>query len=103
MSSWWTTACSTGGWRGTTTSRGWSAATGPATSTRAAPPVPGGGRKRVVAFCGVARPAVFFDDLRALGADSVETRAYPDHARYDARRLDELRRLGDAPPGDITL
>src|SRR4030042_278426 len=100
MSSWWTTACSTGGWRGTTTARREPGELAPDGGEI----LPDGLRgKRVVAFCGVARPAVFFDDLRALGAEPVQTRAYPDHPPYDARRLDELRRLGDAPPGDITL
>jgi tetraacyldisaccharide 4'-kinase len=70
---------------------------------------PDGGRppeiwgKPVVAFCGVARPAVFFDDLKKMGAELVQTRAFPDHARYDARRIGELRRLVDAHPGAIPV
>ncbi|HUT98184.1 MAG TPA: tetraacyldisaccharide 4'-kinase [bacterium] len=65
---------------------------------------PGGlSGRRVIAFCGVARPTVFFDDLRALGVELVETRAFPDHARYDARRFGELRRLMDAHPGDLPV
>jgi tetraacyldisaccharide 4'-kinase len=57
----------------------------------------------VVAFCGIARPAAFFDGLKRLGAELVATRAYPDHARYDARRLAELRGLVDANPGAVLV
>ncbi|MCX7022945.1 MAG: tetraacyldisaccharide 4'-kinase [bacterium] len=65
---------------------------------------PGGLRGReVIAFCGVARPMVFFEDLKTMGAELVETRAFPDHARYAARRLGELRRLADAHPGAVTV
>lgn len=59
--------------------------------------------KQVVAFCGVARPEVFFDDLKKMGAETVETRAFPDHARYDARRLDGLRRLTEAHPDALPV
>ena len=59
--------------------------------------------KPVIAFCGVARPAAFFDDLKKMGVELVQTRAFPDHARYDARRLGELRRLADAHPGAIPV
>jgi tetraacyldisaccharide 4'-kinase len=59
--------------------------------------------KEVVAFCGVARPAVFFDDLRTLGAEVVQTRALPDHARYDARRVGELRKLRSLHPGALPV
>ncbi len=59
--------------------------------------------KRVFAFCGVARPEVFFDDLKKMRAETVETRAFPDHARYDARRLDGLRRLTEAHPDALPV
>ena len=37
---------------------------------------------RVVAFAGIARPDVFFEDLRALGAVVVSALRFPDHHRY---------------------
>ena len=46
--------------------------------------------KPVVAFAGIGRPAKFFDTLKALGADLVAARGYPDHHAYtdaDARLL----------------
>ncbi len=50
--------------------------------------------RRFVAFCGIGRPAKFFDTLREAGAAIVKTRSFPDHHRYteaDARLL-----LGEA-------
>lgn len=47
----------------------------------------------VVAFAGIARPAVFFADLERLGAELVARLPLPDHADYDVvtlRRLDKL-------------
>jgi tetraacyldisaccharide 4'-kinase len=46
------------------------------------------------AFCGIARPQNFFEQLRAAGVTLVGTRAFRDHHRYtawDVRRLLELR------------
>jgi len=59
--------------------------------------------RKVVGFCGVARPDGFFDDLKKMGAETVETRAFPDHTRYDARRLDGLRRLTEAHPDALPV
>ncbi len=42
------------------------------------------------AFCGIARPAQFFDGLKAAGLNLVSERAYPDHHRYTARDLNRL-------------
>ena len=52
---------------------------------------PGGAS--VVAFCGIARPAQFFEGLRGAGLRLAECIAFPDHHRYTARDLD---RLGEA-------
>ncbi len=38
--------------------------------------------ERVAAFAGIGRPAKFYDTLRALGANLVATRDFPDHYRY---------------------
>ena len=48
-------------------------------------PGPDAGRykgERVAAFAGIGRPAKFYDTLRALGAQVVATRDFPDHYRY---------------------
>ncbi|MBK1698652.1 tetraacyldisaccharide 4'-kinase [Rhodovibrio salinarum] len=37
---------------------------------------------RVIAFCGIGRPEKFYDTLRALGSEVVETRSFADHHRY---------------------
>ncbi|MGC2630126.1 MAG: tetraacyldisaccharide 4'-kinase [Rhodomicrobium sp.] len=45
---------------------------------------------RFLAFCGIGRPAKFFDTLRDAGVTAVKARAFPDHHPYteaDARSL----------------
>lgn len=49
--------------------------------------------KRVIAFCGVARPKRFFASLAAAGYDVVDAIAYPDHHPYDEAAMKRLRRL----------
>jgi tetraacyldisaccharide 4'-kinase len=56
-------------------------------------PIPPGSVGRVLAVAGIARPERFFDDLRHMGVDVVETRAYRDHHRYGPRDLDTLREM----------
>ena len=57
---------------------------------------PAGGERltgsRLLAFAGIGRPEKFFATLRALGADLVGTRAFPDHHRFRIAELEELRR-----------
>ncbi|MFP5209250.1 MAG: tetraacyldisaccharide 4'-kinase [Acidobacteriota bacterium] len=50
------------------------------------PPVAG----PVAAFCGIARPAQFFEGLEAAGLRLAARIAFPDHHRYTAR---EIRRI----------
>ncbi|WP_027134176.1 tetraacyldisaccharide 4'-kinase [Geminicoccus roseus] len=43
------------------------------------------------AFAGIGRPEKFFDSLRAAGVQVVGTRAFPDHHRFTASELHDLR------------
>jgi len=47
---------------------------------------------RLLAFAGIGRPEKFFATLRALGADLVGTRAFPDHHRFRVAELEVLHR-----------
>ena len=47
---------------------------------------------RLLAFAGIGRPEKFFATLRALGAELVGTRAFPDHHPYRAGEIDRLLR-----------
>ncbi|MGF1651166.1 MAG: tetraacyldisaccharide 4'-kinase [Hyphomicrobiaceae bacterium] len=46
--------------------------------------------RRVLAFAGIADPERFFMLVRSAGADVVATRAFPDHATYNARDAADL-------------
>jgi tetraacyldisaccharide 4'-kinase len=45
---------------------------------------------RVLAFCGIARPAKFHDTLRRAGATVAECIDFPDHHRFDDAELDRV-------------
>jgi tetraacyldisaccharide 4'-kinase len=45
------------------------------------------------AFCGIARPAQFFAQLRDIGVKLADTASFPDHHRYTASDIDRLVRL----------
>ncbi|MGC2400345.1 MAG: tetraacyldisaccharide 4'-kinase [Acidobacteriaceae bacterium] len=51
---------------------------------------------RSIAFCGIARPAEFFENLRALGAEMVEQVRFRDHHRYTAADIEHLAELGQS-------
>jgi tetraacyldisaccharide 4'-kinase len=51
--------------------------------------------RKLMAFCGIARPTKFFDALAAQGLTLVGTRGYPDHHRYRPRELEHLQREAD--------
>jgi tetraacyldisaccharide 4'-kinase len=55
--------------------------------------LPAGAPRRPLAFCGIARPQNFFDDLRKAGAAPAAESAFPDHHRYREADLRELERL----------
>lgn len=46
--------------------------------------------KRVVAFAGIARPEKFFDTLKEIGCDVVETVSFPDHYPFRATDMEML-------------
>jgi tetraacyldisaccharide 4'-kinase len=50
---------------------------------------------RLMAFAGIGRPEKFFATLRALGADLVDARPFPDHHLFRAAELDGLRRQAE--------
>lgn len=47
-------------------------------------------RRPVIAFAGIGRPEKFFRSVLALGAELVDTHAYPDHHVYSARDITSL-------------
>lgn len=48
---------------------------------------------RPVIFCGIARPEVLAEQLRARGVQPVASRFFPDHHTYTARDIQELVKL----------
>ena len=56
--------------------------------------------KNPIAFCGIARPQKFVDQLRAAGVQPVATNFFPDHHRYTDRDLRDLLELKDRHAAD---
>ncbi|MGE0258322.1 MAG: tetraacyldisaccharide 4'-kinase [Alphaproteobacteria bacterium] len=50
---------------------------------------------RVAAFAGIGRPAKFFASLRDAGAEIIAARPFPDHHRFSAAEIAELRRAAE--------
>jgi tetraacyldisaccharide 4'-kinase len=50
--------------------------------------------RKVLAFAGIGRPEKFFATLRAIGAELVAERGFPDHHRFRRSELESL--AGDA-------
>jgi tetraacyldisaccharide 4'-kinase len=57
-------------------------------------PIAGGclAGSRLLAFAGIGRPEKFFMTLRSLGAELVDSRAFPDHHPFRAKEIDRLIR-----------
>lgn len=49
-------------------------------------------KRRLIAFCGIARPEQFFAGLKKLGMELHETISFPDHHRYSQADVDRLLR-----------
>lgn len=46
--------------------------------------------RRVLAFCGIGNPESFFQSVRDLGAQLIETRIWPDHHAYQADDVQQI-------------
>lgn len=49
--------------------------------------------RRIIAFCGIADPAAFFDGLESSGVKLLSTLALPDHTEYGPQEMEALGRL----------
>jgi tetraacyldisaccharide 4'-kinase len=56
--------------------------------------------KNLIAFCGIARPQKFVEQLRAAGIQPVATKSFPDHHRYTDRDIRDLLELKDRYAAD---
>lgn len=56
-----------------------------------------------LAFCGIARPQRFFDDLRAAGIELADAVAFPDHFHYTADDITRLLRRRDEFSAKVLL
>jgi tetraacyldisaccharide 4'-kinase len=52
--------------------------------------------KRAIAFCGIARPAEFFENLRAIGSGMLDQVRFRDHHRYTPADIEHLAELGSS-------
>ncbi len=51
---------------------------------------------KFIAFAGIGRPEKFFNTLRALGANLVETHEFGDHENYSNEILDRMKREAES-------
>jgi tetraacyldisaccharide 4'-kinase len=57
----------------------------------------------VFAFCGIASPSVFFDQLKQLSAKLVDNASFPDHHHYSAADLAGLRERAKASGAQLIV
>jgi tetraacyldisaccharide 4'-kinase len=62
-----------------------------------------GGSKRVVAFCGIARPEEFFAALAAAGCSPLRTVSFVDHHRYSRADAENLARVAAELSADALI
>jgi tetraacyldisaccharide 4'-kinase len=58
---------------------------------------------RALAFCGIAKPGQFFDQLRSLPVELVDTHAFADHHRYTAEDVRLLLRRQQQSKADFLV
>jgi tetraacyldisaccharide 4'-kinase len=68
-------------------------------SIPAAPETP----KNPIAFCGIARPQKFIDQLLAVGIQPLASKFFPDHHRYTDRDVRDLLELKDRHAADAFI
>ncbi|MCB1458273.1 MAG: tetraacyldisaccharide 4'-kinase [Nitratireductor sp.] len=57
--------------------------------------------RRLIAFAGIADPTKFFDTLKSMGSELVETRSYPDHHIYTGEEAGELLARSDEQKAEL--
>jgi tetraacyldisaccharide 4'-kinase len=59
--------------------------------------------RRIVAFCGIADPAAFFDGVEDCGVPLVATLVFPDHTEYGTQEMEALGRLKQQSRADCLI
>lgn len=49
------------------------------------------GAKPCIAFCGIGRPAKFFETVRSIGMPLIQTHSYADHHPYSRQEISQLK------------
>ena len=64
-------------------------------------PLPLNTDKNVIAFAGIGRPEKFYNSLREIGANVVQTFDFPDHHYYTTKELENLIALAKKSGADL--
>jgi tetraacyldisaccharide 4'-kinase len=59
--------------------------------------------KRVLVFCGIARPERFRSLLVNAGIDPIHFLAFPDHFPYPSKAVEEIIKVADTRGADVCL
>lgn len=65
------------------------------------PVAPEGMKRRVIAFAGIGRPDKFYQSLRELDFEILETMDFPDHHFYKDKELDNLIKMAQENTSDL--